>query len=225
MLLNVHSNYSLRYGTLSIQQLVDGLVTRGYDTAVLTDINNSTGSLIFIKACQEAGIRGLAGLEFRNRDELLYICIAKNENGFKELNEFQTYANKHKTLHPEMAPAFEQVQVIYPYGRKFSRKLFAHEFIGIRHIHLNKIRLMPSEARSKFVIWQPVTFTSGDGYKLHTQLRAINHNILISQLKEGQYADKAEVFPSKKNTVGKISGFPQYYSKYGTTTQRMFLYF
>jgi DNA-directed DNA polymerase III PolC len=208
MLLNVHSNYSLRYGTLSIQQLVDSLVIRAYDTAVLTDINNSTGSLIFIKACQQAGIKGLAGMEFRNGDELLYVCIAKNENGFKELNEFQTHANKHKALHPEMAPAFEQVQVVYPFGKKLSRKLFAHEFIGIRHIHLNKIRLLPSEAKSKFVIWQPVTFTSGDGYKLHTQLRAIDHNILISQLKPVQYADVAEVFPSQKMLLEKFQDFP-----------------
>jgi DNA polymerase III alpha subunit len=37
MLANVHSYYSLRYGTLSIPQLVEGLVQRDYDTAVLTD--------------------------------------------------------------------------------------------------------------------------------------------------------------------------------------------
>jgi DNA polymerase-3 subunit alpha len=209
MLANVHSYYSLRYGTLSIQQLVEGLVQRGYDTAVLTDINNSTGSLEFIKACQQAGIKGLAGMEFRNGDELLYICIAKNESGFKELNDIQTHANKHKTAHPELAPAFNQVQVIYPFGKHIGRPLLEHEFIGVRHIHLNKIRLTSAASMRKYVLWQPVSFTSEDGYKLHTQLRTIDHNILISQLKPHQYADRLEVFPSKNGLLEKFRDFPQ----------------
>ncbi|UZJ64286.1 hypothetical protein OKW96_18195 [Sphingobacterium sp. KU25419] len=45
MLLNLHSYYSLRHGTLSLDQLLKGMMVNGYDTAVLTDINNSTGSL------------------------------------------------------------------------------------------------------------------------------------------------------------------------------------
>jgi DNA-directed DNA polymerase III PolC len=207
MLVNIHSYYSLRYGTLSIPQLVDGLIARGYDTAVLTDINNSTGSLIFIKACQEAGLRGLAGMEFRNGDELLYFCVAKNESGFKELNEFQTQANKCKKTHPELAPLFAHVQVIYPFGKKISRTLYDHEFIGIRHIHLNKIRMESPDAMSRYVIWQPVSFVTENDYKLHTQLRAIDHNILISQLTAVQYADAFEVFPTKAQLLEKYKDF------------------
>ncbi|HLT08791.1 MAG TPA: PHP domain-containing protein, partial [Cyclobacteriaceae bacterium] len=81
MLLNLHSYYSLRYGTLSLPQLIDGMVANGYDTAVLTDINNSAASLDFIRECRAAGMNGLAGMEFRNGDRLLYIGIAKNERG------------------------------------------------------------------------------------------------------------------------------------------------
>src|SRR5690606_6188147 len=94
MLLNLHSYYSLRYGTLSLRQLIDGMVANGYDSAVLTDINNSTASLDFIRECRAAGLNGLAGMEFRNGDRLLYIAIAKNEDGFKELNDFMTEANR-----------------------------------------------------------------------------------------------------------------------------------
>ena len=52
MLLNVHSYYSLRYGTLSPTALVEKLMEQGYDTAVLTDINNSSGVFDFIKAAK-----------------------------------------------------------------------------------------------------------------------------------------------------------------------------
>src|SRR5690606_24470560 len=87
MFLNLHSYYSLRYGTMSIQALIESLRAFGYDTAVLTDINNSSATLDYIKQCRASGINGLAGMEFRNNHQLLYVGIAKNEEGFKELND------------------------------------------------------------------------------------------------------------------------------------------
>ena len=68
MLLNVHSYYSLRYGTINIDDLVSTLVARGHHTAVLTDINNSSGVFPFIRKCREAGINGLVGMEFLNHE-------------------------------------------------------------------------------------------------------------------------------------------------------------
>ena len=208
MLFNLHSYYSLRYGTLSIEQLVSGLTAKGYESAVLTDINNSTGSLMFIKACQEAGIKGLSGIEFRNEDEILFIGIAKNEKGFRELNELQTLSNRTKKILPEIAPEFLNVFVVYPFGKEPVRPLKDNEYIGIRHTQLNKIRLAPKISQSKYLIWQPVTFTNSIEYKLHTQLRAIDHNILISQLKSTQLADPFEVFPDKQKLLEKFKDFP-----------------
>ncbi|WEK17934.1 MAG: DNA polymerase III subunit alpha [Candidatus Pedobacter colombiensis] len=210
MLVNVHSYFSLRYGTLSIDEVITGLIQRGYDTAVLTDINNSTGALQYIKACQKEGINGLAGMEFRNGDELLYIGIARNTTGFMELNELVTEANRYKSNYPVKAPACKHVYFIYPFNKNDKdRKLAVNEFIGIRHIHLNQIRLLPSSVQQKLVMWQPVTFTGRDKYELHRQLRAISHNILISQLTEKQYADMMEVFPSKAQLLERFRDFPQ----------------
>lgn len=208
MLFNLHSYYSLRYGTLSIDQLVKGLVDKGYDTAVLTDINNSTGSLTFIKACMEAGIQGLAGIEFRNGDELLYIGIARNAEGFRELNALVTEANKNKRTYPDMAPTLNNVNIIYPFDRLIKRCLQDNEYIGVRHIHLNKIRMASAGVLAKYVIWQPVSFTNAAAHKLHTQLRAIDHNILYSQLKPGQKGDVFEVFPTKAQLLDKYKDFP-----------------
>lgn len=75
MLLNLHSYYSLRFGTLSLQDLVSGMLAGGYDTAVLTDINNSSGSLDFIKLGRAAGLNLLAGMEFRNGDQLCFVAM------------------------------------------------------------------------------------------------------------------------------------------------------
>src|SRR5699024_10053240 len=117
MLLNLHSHYSLRYGTLSIEQLIANMVAGHYDTAVLTDINNSSATLDFINACKDKGLNGLAGMEYRNGDRLLYIGIAKNTDGFRELNELMTESNRKKTPLPERAPEFQQVFVVYPFGK------------------------------------------------------------------------------------------------------------
>nr|NQU90523.1 PHP domain-containing protein [Bacteroidota bacterium] len=51
MYINTHSYYSLRYGTLSIDDLVMEGKRHGVETMALTDINNSTGMIDFVKAC------------------------------------------------------------------------------------------------------------------------------------------------------------------------------
>lgn len=209
MLWNIHSYYSLRYGILSVEQLVDGLKQRGYTTAVLTDINNSTGALNFIKTCKEADIRGLVGVEFRNEDELLYIGIARNESGFKELNELLTTANKNKTSLPQRAPDFNHCFVVYPFGSIDPATLREYEYIGLRHFQLNKIRMSAAREMQKYIVWQPVSFVTKEHYTLHRQLRAIDHNLLISQLKTHQYADALESFPAKEQLLRSFEHFPQ----------------
>lgn len=56
MYLNVHSHYSLRYGTMSIAKLIKEAADRGITQLVLTDLNNSTGVMEFMRECNAAGI-------------------------------------------------------------------------------------------------------------------------------------------------------------------------
>lgn len=208
MLLNLHSNYSLRYGTLSIEQLAANMLAGGYDTAVLTDINNSSATLDFIKICKDKGLNGLAGMEYRNGDELLYIGIARNTEGFRELNELMTSANRDKTLLPARAPEFQNAFVVYPFGAIKPEILRENEFIGIRARQLNKIIFAPGKDLEKYVMLHPVSFGKRD-YKLHRQLRAIDHNLLISQLQSGQFAAEGEAMVSKAKLLKTFVHFPQ----------------
>ena len=77
MYLNCHSYYSLRYGTMSVEQLVQKAVAASAETIALTDINNSTAIPDFAAECRKNGVRPLAGIEFRNDNELLYIKIGR----------------------------------------------------------------------------------------------------------------------------------------------------
>lgn len=208
MLLNLHSYYSLRYGTLSLENLIEGMLHGGYDTAVLTDINNSSAVLDFIKIGRAAGLNPLAGMEFRNEDELLYIGIAQNEIGFQELNEFRTKYNREDKPLPSLAPEFKKAFVVYPYGKEVPSSLRDNEFIGIRPTDRNKIKFSSPSERERFVILSPVSFTTQD-YTLHKQLRAIDHNILISQLEPHQFGAAEERFVSKAKLMEAYREFPQ----------------
>lgn len=209
MLINCHSYYSLRYGTIAIEDLVNLLIREGYDTAVLTDINNSTGVLEFIGHCQRKGFNGLTGIEFRNGPHLLYIGIARNNAGFGQLNDFLTRHNLQKEPLPEQAPQLQDVFFVYPFQPEKQQQLQDNEYIGIRPSQLTKIVMRPKSFQDRLVIWAPVSFSKLEEFRLHCQLRAISHNILLSQLKPHQAGSREEVLLSQPELISRYSSFPQ----------------
>ncbi|MBV5315716.1 MAG: DNA polymerase III subunit alpha [Prolixibacteraceae bacterium] len=193
MYLNCHSYYSLHYGTLSISELLDLAILNNLSTIALTDINTTMGIPEFVMEAQKKGIKPIAGCEFRNEDDLLYLGLAKNREGLKELNDWQTEHNLQEKSYSADAPEFKHVFVVYPFGRKSVGELRENEFTGIKGKQLNK--LLRSEYRKnqdKLVVWQPVNFKNKEGQFLHKILRAIDHNVLISKLQENQFASDLE---------------------------------
>jgi DNA polymerase-3 subunit alpha len=209
MYLNCHSYYSLHYGTLSVAELLDLAIQNGVRTIALTDINTTMGIPEFVKEAGGKGIKPIAGCEFRNEDELLFIGLAKNREGLKELNDWQTEHNLQEKPYPADAPEFKHVYVIYPLGKKSVNELRENEFTGILGNQLNK--LLSSEYRNcqeKLVVWQPVTFKNTEGQFLHKALRAIGHNVLISKLQENQFASQAETM-DYKNLMRQFQDHPE----------------
>src|SRR5690606_25310250 len=139
-----------------------------------TDINNSSGSLDFFRKGRDAGLNVLAGMEFRNGDDLLYIGIARNNEGFRELNEWRTSHNRDERTLPRRAPDCAQVYFVYPYRSVGVTDLNENEYIGIRPGELNLIRMEAAINMDRYVILAPVTFSKKD-IRLHYQLRAIDH--------------------------------------------------
>ena len=117
MYLNCHTYYSLRYGTLSPAQLTEEAARKGIDTLCLTDINNTTGMIDFVIECRRQGIHAMGGVEFRDDNhELLYVAIARNNTGFKEINDFLTWHNLNKTPLPPCPPVFRHAFTVYPFA-------------------------------------------------------------------------------------------------------------
>ena len=209
MYLNCHSYYSLHYGTLSIAELLDLAIRNGIQTIALTDINTTMGIPEFVKEAELKGIKPIAGCEFRNEDDLLFIGLAKNREGLKELNDWQTEHNLQEKTYPTDAPEFKHVYVIYPFGRKLPNELRENEFTGIKASQLNK--LLTSEYLKhpeKLAVWQPVTFKNKEGQFLHKTLRAIDHNVLISKLQENQFASQPETI-DYNDLVNQFRDYPE----------------
>ncbi len=210
MFLNCHSYYSLRYGTLSIEQLVKEAVKHGITTLALTDINNTMGTIDFVKACRENNLHPVAGIEFRNEDELLYTGIAINNKGFQELNEFLSRHNEQKKKLPATPPLFHHAAIIYPFGKKLPEELKENEYTGIRPSDVN--RLITSKYRynqSKLLIFKPVTFVKKEEFEIHRHLRAIDHNTLLSKLTPEEMASPEDFMVTEKHLLRHYETYPQ----------------
>jgi DNA polymerase-3 subunit alpha len=180
---------------MSVEQLVQKALAAGIDTIALTDINNSTAIPEFAGECSKNNIRPIAGIEFRNDNELQYIGIARNNSGVQELNEFLSYHNSEKISIPFPAPQFSESYIIYSLKKTPSRKLFDNERIGIKPLELNSLLTLTSALnRNSMVILQPVTFAEADDIIIHKNLRAVDNNILLSHLQPWQCAGEDEFF-------------------------------
>jgi DNA-directed DNA polymerase III PolC len=210
MYINCHSYYSLRYGTMSVEQLVQKAVTAEADTIALTDINNSTGMPEFVAGCIRHNIKPVTGIEFRNGNDLLYIGIAANNRGIRELNEFLTAHNINGIAAEFPPPQFNDSYIIYSLNKVPDRKLYDNEFIGIKPGEANSLLTLPSRLkRNRMVILQPVTFSSPEDIFIHRSLRAVDNNILLSHLRAGQHACEDELFREKKFFSEVFSEYPE----------------
>jgi len=218
MYLNTHSYYSLRYGTMSIEKLVEKAKEIGICALSLTDINNSTGILDFVKICNKNNIKAIAGIDFRDGNKHLFTAIAKNNAGFQEINECVSEHNILKKKFPEVAPDFNNVFIIYPFGEKKARELKENEFVGIRPNEVRKLFSSDLKHRQeKLLIRQPVSFASESDFILHKNLRAIDNNILLSRLQPGQFASPKDVILSPD----KLREAFEYYPKIIQNTEKL----
>lgn len=210
MYLNCHTFFSLRYGVLSVDQLVDLAAAHGLSALALTDIHNSSACFDFLKACHEKGIHPVVGMEFRNGSELLYLALAKNQLGWQEINGFYSHYVHRDEAFPQIAPLWEHAYVIYPWHRREHTTLSEHEFLGVHRNDLRQVlRSRYHHRQDKLVIFQPITFVDQQGYNVHRLMRAVDHNLLLSQLKASQQASERERFVPPEELRTAFADFPR----------------
>ncbi len=210
MLLNCHTYFSYKFGTLSIEELIEEGRSKDYEELCLTDINSTSACIDFIRLSKEKGIRPIIGIDFRNGVLQKYIGIARNNDGFRELNEHLTFHSHQKIDFENIAPEFNNCFVIYPFDAKLIRQLRENEFIGIKPWDLNRLmRSVWENKLNKLVILNPVTFRYQRDFNVHRLLRTIDKNTLLTQLPSGEQANPLEIMPEKKAILNYWKDYPQ----------------
>jgi DNA-directed DNA polymerase III PolC len=186
------------------EELVHWGANSGYERIALTDINNTSGVLNFVRYSQENGRIPVVGVDFRNGISCCYVVLAKNNEGFLEINRFLSKHAHEEIPFPANAPKFENCLVIYPWGRE-PENLENYEFIGVSSHQLNRFRMNSSNKSQKYVALASMTFRSKRDFNTHRLLRAIDQNVLLSKLSVDEQAREDALFISK-NELLKIYG-------------------
>ena len=211
MYLNCHTYYSLRYGTFSELDLLQLAKDHQVTHLALTDINNTSACLNFVRKAPEYDICPILGIDFRNGVEPCFVGVAKNNNGFLELNNFLSEHIHQERKIPLTAPKFEDAYVIYPFEKVLQqerRKFAENEFIGVSVNELKRLRFSKLlEQRTKIVLLQPVTFRNKRDFNAHRLLRAIDNNTLLSKLSVTEQADEDEKMYSVTNLAVHFSEY------------------
>ncbi|AWX44809.1 DNA-directed DNA polymerase [Flagellimonas maritima] len=192
MYLNCHSQFSLRYGTLTEVQLLELAVQMGVGYMALTDINNTSATLNFLKNATKFPLWPVVGVDFRNGVEQQYVLLAKTNLGFQNINEFLSHHLHSNKEFPRTAPCLGDTFAIYPLENVMEdqRVQFRdNEYIGVSIKNLRKLPFTKYiEHTDKLVIQQQVTFRHRTDFNAHRLLRCIDLNTLLSKLPKSEEA-------------------------------------
>lgn len=215
MYINCRTYFSFHYGTFSTKELVEKAVENGVTALALTNINSTCDVWEFVKVCREHSVKPIVGCEIRNGDKPLYILIAANNSGYAWINQFLSEHLMAKKDFPEVSEDLQLFGnrwdgfVIYPPGAKELKDLGPNERIGLKPSELTSLYGTAwREFEDKFVIRQPVTVQNGIYHRLHRLLRAVNKNILLSQLPKEYECGVDETFISPVHLLQRFQPYP-----------------
>ncbi|MEO8733034.1 MAG: PHP domain-containing protein, partial [Flavobacteriales bacterium] len=157
MFLNAHSWFSFKYGVMKPEALLEEAQKAGVRILALTDIHNTAGIPDFVRFAESHSIRPVAGIEFHRGPRLLYVGLAKNNDGFQQLNELLSPHLLDGEVLPEEPPELHDAFFILPFSTP-PRMLKPNERIGIKPSELTRLPFSPWAKRPKdLVALLPVT--------------------------------------------------------------------
>ena len=199
MYINAHTYYSLRYGTFSEKELLERSQALGWECVALTDINNTSACMNFVRLAPKHGIRPVVGIDFRQGARQLYVALAQNNEGYREINAYLSAHSHEDKAIPAEAPAFKNALVIYPSSNVPARPLRDKEYLGVQPGELERLHLCSFFKRpEKLVLLLSVSFRCKKDFNAHRLLRAMALNCLLSKLPTEEEGSPTEVFVSSE---------------------------
>jgi len=209
--INCHTYFSLRYGTIKTDDLLKLAAEKGIDTLALTDINNTSACLDFVRLSSKYDIKPVLGVDFRNGAQQQFIILAKNNNGFQQINDYlSSHLYNPKLKFHDQAPQLEDTFVIYPYisGKEFNLK--TNEYLGVKADDLNRLKFSKwNTKRDKLVILQTVSFQNKKGFNTHRLLRAIANNTLLSKLLKEEQGNETDQMLTRDELDTSYENYPE----------------
>ncbi len=213
MYLNCHTYYSLRFGTFSEVTLLELAQKNNIDALVLTDINTTSACMNFVQQSKKFGIKAIVGVDFRNGALQQFVCIAKNNTGFYEINNYLSSYLETKSVIPDRCKTLHNTFVIYPFEKVLQLQindLKENEFIGVSVEEVKKLKFSYLKKYChKIVIQQQVTLRNQRDFNAHRLLRAIDNNTLLSKLNPSEQCLRTDVMHSKKDLENYFEEFPE----------------
>jgi DNA polymerase III alpha subunit len=198
--LNVHSNYSLLQGIITIDELVDKAVEYNLEAIALTDTNSMAGLISFFKKAAEAGIKPILGThidEPENKNDYA-LFLAKNIEGYADICKIIT-SRKLKTdfsLTGLLQNYLPNLFIII-HSHSLLCRVPAYDNIFAELIISNEKRKRESRqlyksalARNiKVVASNPVYFSFPEQYLLHKIVTSIKQRKMLSTIDAGDLTD------------------------------------
>ncbi len=208
MFINCHSQYSLRYGILTINKIVDTAISNNIKKIALTDINSTSGIITYIKYAKSKGLKPIVGVDFRSNNKQKFIAIAKNNKGLQEINNLLSDISINNKQTPNKAELSNNCIVIYPYSKTINHKLSKNEYIGIKPKDINRFRLNRDIPEKNTIIHLKATFLNKTDHNIHRILRAIDNNTLLSRLPKSEEADENNILTNTEDIISEYMYFP-----------------
>ncbi len=213
MYLNCHTAYSYRFGTFSEEELLGEAQRMGITSLALTDVHSTSACLNFIRRAPNYGIRPVVGIDFREQGRRQYFGLAKNNQGYYELNTFLAEIRHNKAKVPIQAPWFDNAFIIYDFSYAIQHpclhpeRLAPHEFIGVNPAQIAQLLRHTYRRSDRMIAYQSVTFRNKRDYSTHRLLRAIHKNTLLSKLSQTEQATYDEIFRPPSQVRQCFSGY------------------
>ncbi|HXB11609.1 MAG TPA: DNA polymerase III subunit alpha, partial [Bacteroidia bacterium] len=190
--------------------MLDQVKKHGYASFVLSDINNTSACLETIRNAGELGLKPIVGIDFRNGVKQKYVGVARNNEGFKELNEHLTEHLHCVKDFDEAAPEFHNAYIIYPLEAYKGQTLRDNEFVGLSVKDTQRLAFTSAKnIMHKLVALQPLTFLHKQHYNTHRLLRAIDKNTLLSKLAVSDQSVQDAVIMPKENIYAAYAHLPE----------------
>ena len=211
MFINNHSYFSLRYGTVAPESILKMAQKWGIKTLALTDINNTSASLDFVRMAPKYNIKPVLGVDFRNNGIQKFIILAQNNNGFQQINTYLSHFTSTQICDiPERAKTLKDTVVIYPYIKCRHFKLKKNEFLGINSEHIPELEYSRTSFNiDKILILHTCSFRDKKDFNTHRLLRAIDQNTLLSKLSANVQGQATDLYINERLLKRKFATWPK----------------